>query len=61
MRIYTRLEYISPVEAVMKPEEILEQPVKTSLLTSKFEFWGCPDCGAMVWDQEQHNRWHARR
>ena len=61
MRIYTRLEYTSPVESVPEPEEVLGHQVQTLSFASKFELWGCPDCGAMVWDQELHNRWHARR
>ena len=60
-REYTQLTYTTPVEEMPKTEEVLGLPTLTAGLGTILTLWGCPDCGAIVWDQRVHNRWHARR
>lgn len=53
MREYTKLEYLSPVESVPPGDD-------GSLITLavKIILWGCPECGATVFDQNIHEWWH---
>ena len=66
-REYTKIEYTSPVETMGAQEAqppwevLLGIPTVTDGLGTKLTLWGCPDCGTLVWDQQAHDKWHARR
>jgi predicted RNA-binding Zn-ribbon protein involved in translation (DUF1610 family) len=61
MREYTKCSYTNPVISVPEIEVALEQQVETVGLATTLVLFGCPDCGSLVWDQQAHDRWHARR